>query len=73
MNITDAEFRYLKETLAKDVIAMLMEKRGMDMNQAFRCYYGSQVYQNVNNPDTGLFYQSPGYIYSYLEDELNHK
>ena len=26
MNITEAEFRYLKESLAKDLIAMLMEK-----------------------------------------------
>ena len=26
MNVTPAEFQYLKETLSKDLIAMLMEK-----------------------------------------------
>lgn len=71
MNITESEFRYLKESLAKDIIAMLMDKRGMDMTQAFRCYYGSQIYQKVNDSNTGLYYQSPGYIYSYLDEELS--
>ena len=70
MNITEAEFRYMKEMLAKDVIAMLMEKRGMDIHQAFRSYYGSKTYSNISNPATGLYYQSPGYIYSYLDEEL---
>lgn len=70
MNITEAEFNYLKESLAKDLVAMLMEKRGMAMEQAFRCYYGSKTYQKINDPATGLYYQSPGYIYSYLDEEL---
>lgn len=70
MNITETEFRYLKESLAKDLIALLMEKRGMNMEQAFRCYYGSQIFQKINNSETGLYYQSPGYLYSYLEEEL---
>lgn len=70
MNVTETEFRYLKESLAKDLIALLMEKRGMNMEQAFRCYYGSQIFQKINNSETGLYYQSPGYLYSYLEEEL---
>ena len=70
MNITETEFRYLKESLAKDLIALLMEKRGMNMEQAFRCYYGSHIFQKINNSETGLYYQSPGYLYSYLEEEL---
>ena len=71
MNITEAEFRYLKESLTKDLIAMLMEKQGMDMESAFKKYYTSQTYQNIINPETGLYFQSPGYVYSYLEEELS--
>ena len=67
MNVTPAEFRYLKETLSKDLIALLMERKGMSMEEAFRCYYDSE---KISNPETGLFYQSPGYVYSYLEEEL---
>ncbi|MBR0072542.1 MAG: hypothetical protein IJP95_01765 [Bacteroidales bacterium] len=71
MNITEAEFRYLKESLSKDLIAMLMDKQGLDMESAFKKYYTSQTYQNIINPETGLYFQSPGYVYSYLEDELS--
>ena len=72
MNITEAEFRYLKESLAKDLIAMLMEKHGLNMEQAFQTYYASNIYQKILNPETGLYFQSPGYVYSYLEEEIIH-
>ena len=54
MNVTPAEFRYLKETLSKDLIAMLMERKGMSMDDAFRCYYESDTFQKIANPETGL-------------------
>lgn len=69
MNITDAEFRYLKEMLLKDLIAMLMEKHGLNMEHAFQTYYVSNIYQKILNPEIGLYFQSPGYVYSYLEEE----
>ena len=70
MNVTPAEFRYLKETLSKDLIALLMERKGMSMEDAFRCYYDSATFQKISNPETGLYFQSPGYVYSYLEEEI---
>ena len=70
MNVSDAEFRYLKESLGKDLIALLMEKRGMSLDEAFRKYYSSKTFANISNPSTGLYFQSPGYVYSYLEDEI---
>ncbi len=71
MNVTLAEFQYLKETLSKDLIAMLMEKRSMGMEEAFRWYYNSDIFKKISDPETGLFFQSPGYVYSYLEEEMN--
>lgn len=70
MNVTPAEFQYLKETLSKDLIALLMEKNGMSMEEAFRCYYDSETFKKIANPETGLYFQSPGYVYSYLEEEI---
>lgn len=71
MNVSPEEFQYLKETLSKDLIAMLMEKKAINMEEAFRCYYESKTFQKIANPDTGLYFQSPGYVFSYLEEELN--
>ena len=73
MNITDAEFQYLKEQLAKDLIAMLMEKKGLSMEEAFRKFYSSDTYKKIAIPETNLYSQSPGYVYSYLEDEIGIK
>lgn len=32
--------------------------------------YNSAIYQKLLNSKTGLYLQSPSYIYSYLQDEL---
>ena len=69
MNVTESQFRYLKETLSKDLIAMLMERKKMSMDEAFRYYYASDTFKKLSDSNTGLFFQSPGYVFSYLEDE----
>ena len=71
MNVTIGEFNYLREKMVKDLVVMLMERRGMTYEEAFRVLYQSQTFANLSNPETGLFYQSPGYIFSYIEDELS--
>ena len=71
MNVTPAEYQYLKETLSKDLITMLMERKSLSMEEAFRLYYESDTFNKIENPDTGLYFQSPGYVYSYLDDEIS--
>lgn len=71
MNVTIGEFNYLREKMVKDLVVMLMERRGMTYEEAFRVLYQSKTFANLSNPETGLFYQSPGYIFSYIEDELS--
>lgn len=73
MNVTPAEFQYLKETLSKDLIAMLMEKKSMEMEEAFRFYYDSDTFKKIIDPETGLYFQSPGYVFSYLEEEISNQ
>ena len=33
-------------------------------------YYNSDTFERLSNPATGLYYQSPGYVYDYLRNEL---
>ena len=73
MNVTESQFRYLKEALSKDLIAMLMERKNMSMEEAFRYYYASDTFKKISDSNTGLFFQSPGYVFSYLEDEAAEK
>ena len=64
------DFEYMKEALVTEVVIMLIEKRGMDMKSALEGFYNSNTYEKLSNPESGLFFQSPGYIYSYLQTEI---
>jgi len=64
------EFQFMIEGMVSDLIQLLIERQGMTMTDAFDTVYRSKTYENLLNPETRLYFQSPGYVYSYLEEEL---
>jgi hypothetical protein len=48
-----------------------MEERGLSMQEAFDLVYNSRLFEKLNDPKTGLFFQSSGYVYSYLQEEID--
>ena len=70
MKVSQAEFQNMKEEIVKDLISRLIEERGITMQEAFDIVYQSRLFEKLNNPNTGLYFQSSGYVYSYLQDEL---
>ena len=42
----------------------------LTMEQALSTVINSDTYQRLQRDATGLYYQSPGYVYSFLENEL---
>lgn len=71
MNVSQAEFQNMKEEIVKDLISRLMEERGLTMQEAFDRVYNSRLFEKLNDPKTGLYFQSSGYVYSYLLDEID--
>lgn len=72
-NLTEEEsrdFEYLRERRLAQLAALLIEKRGLSYNDAFRELYNSDTYEKLNDPRSGLYIQSALYIYDYLENEL---
>lgn len=70
MKVSQAEFQNMKEEIVKDLISRLMEEKGFTMDKAFDAVYTSRLFEKLNNPKTGLFFQSSGYVYSFLTSEL---
>lgn len=70
MNVSNAEFQNMKADIVKDMISRLMDERGLSMQEAFDAVYSSRLFEKLNDPSTGLYFQSSGYVYSYLKDEL---
>jgi len=71
MNVTQVEFNNMKDDIIKDLIAFRMEDSGCTMQQSFDEVYRSRLFTKLCDPDTGLFFQSSRYVYSYLLDELD--
>ena len=70
MNVTEKDFQFMLDCLERDIATLLVEKRGVSIRQALCFLYESDCYQLLKNPNTGLFFQSPLYVYSYLQEEM---
>ncbi|MCR5550358.1 MAG: hypothetical protein K6F40_05420 [Bacteroidales bacterium] len=68
-----SEMDYMNECTARDVITMLVVKRKMSIADAMDAFYNSKTFENLSNKETGLYFQSPVYIYDVLNKELETK
>ena len=63
----------MNECMARDVLTMLVEKKNLSIAEAMDVFYNSKTFENLNNAETGLYFQSPVYIYDVLNKELETK
>ena len=64
-------FEFLKLKLTEELVAILVEETGCNINRAFDILYKSQTYAKLSDPNTKLYIQSAGYVYSVLDEELS--
>ena len=71
MNMQEKQDRQFQiECLTNELVAMLMEERGLTMEQAMDTVYSSHTFEKVERASTGLFYQGSVYVMDMLEEEL---
>lgn len=61
---------FLKLKLTEELVAILVEETGCTIEDSFSRLYRSQTYAKLSDPNTKLYTQSAGYVYSLLEEEL---
>ena len=61
------------EGITSDLIQLLMDRNHYTLPQAVEAVYGSDTYSALLRPATGLYAQSSGYVYQYLNKELQGK
>ena len=72
MNTREEQDRQFQiECLTNELITMLMDERGLTMEQAMETVYSSHTFEKVERPSTELYYQSPVYVMDMLREELN--
>lgn len=65
------EHDQMKLCMVKSLTLLLMKKQpAMTMEQAIATVLNSDTYLKLQRDSTGLYYQSPLYVFSFLESEL---
>ena len=70
MNISEVDFKFMKEFITRDLGYFLTQDFGMTLEQALRAVYDSKTFKLLCNPDSGFYYQSSKYVYGYLKNEV---
>ena len=68
--MTKAEFEYMKEGMAADLAELLSKDFNMNICEALDTLYESETYTKLCDSATGLYFQSPKYVYTLLNSEL---
>lgn len=64
------DFEYQIECTTRDLADKLVGDFSMAVPQALRVVYNSETYEKLINPKTGLYFQSPLYVYDFLKNEV---
>ena len=64
------DIQYMNECMMRDLAVMLIEEYKISLEQALDILYNSETYEKLNDPRTGLYFQSPVYVYDFLQKEL---
>ena len=65
------EVMVMKAYMVNRLAVMLMQQHeGMSMQEALSMVFQSDTYQKMMDDKTRLYYQSPMYVFSFLELEL---
>ena len=62
----------MKSDMVKEIAVLLMEKdKNLTMDRALSILFNSDTYTKIMDDRTNLYFQSPRYVFSFLQTELS--
>lgn len=61
--------KQLMEYATQDLVAMLVERQGLTLEDAMQRVYHSQLYTKLLDQETGLYLEGSEYLYGLLAEE----
>lgn len=61
----------LIEYVIQDIIEMITTNQEVEYDEAMNQFYNSEVFEKLQDKETGLYQESPSYIYDLFVDEMN--
>lgn len=71
MALEKKQINFIIDCDVEEIVSLLQEDYGMKVLDAFNTVYNSNIYKKLIDTETGLYIQSPLYIYEYLKEEIN--
>lgn len=68
--LTEGQIQCMKEDMTIALVQILMEEQHYSMEDALGVVYNSSTFRNLQNTATGYYYQSVGYVYDDLLQEM---
>ena len=68
--LTSEQKQLLKDELSVELAGYLIDDYKYSPEEAIDVLYTSETFDRLQDDATGLYYQSPGYVYSFLQNEL---
>jgi hypothetical protein len=68
--LTKEQIQLLKDDLCVELAGYLVDDFHYTPEEAIDVLYTSETFDRLQDDDTGLYYQSAGYVYSFLQNEL---
>lgn len=61
----------LLEYSIQDIIDMISTDQSIEYDEAMNKFYNSEVFEKLQDRETGLYLESSEYIYDLFKDEIN--
>lgn len=61
----------LIEYIVQDIVDMLATDQDIEYDEAMNKFYNSEVFEKLQDKETGLYLESSEYIYDLFKDEMN--
>ena len=61
----------LIEYIIQDIVDMLATDQNIEYDEAMNKFYNSEVFEKLQDKETGLYLESSEYIYDLFKDKMN--
>lgn len=61
----------LIEYMIQDIVDMFATDQNIEYDEAMNKLYNSKVFEKLQDIETGLYLESPEYVYDLFKDEMN--
>ena len=61
----------LIEYMIQDIVDMLTTDQNIEYDEAMNKFYNSEIFEKLQDKETGLYMESSEYVYDLFKDEIN--